>query len=97
VELVEHSVADLFTADRVTDHDRHDMAGIVAVLNVRGIEAAAQQSDLRVQLAAFGGAVLQVRTAARAAAATAGGNAEVKMKPEVKLRTKSQSAAEPAI
>ena len=34
---------------------------------------------------------------ASAAAATAGGNAVVKMKPEAKLRTKSISAAEPAI
>ena len=41
--------------------------------------------------------VLRCRMLARAPAAMAGGSAVVKMKPEAKLRTKSISAAEPAM
>jgi hypothetical protein len=69
------------------------MARVVEVRDLGGIEPAAQQPDWRRSAEL----VFRWRMLARAAAATAGGNAVVKMKPEAKLRTKSQSAVEAAI
>ena len=66
-----------------------------------GIPAAssrrAQQRDAVLMRGAFGGLSFRCRMLASAPAATAGGSAVVKMKPDAKLRTKSHNAAEPAM
>ena len=97
LELVEEPIGDVPAQYWVANHDRDDMARIVEVRDLGGIEPAAQQPDILVQPVAFEGAALQVTDAGKGGPATAGGNADVKMKPEAKLRTKSHSAAEPAI
>src|SRR5436190_13015263 len=63
LELVEQPVSDVPAQYRVADHDRHDMARIVEVWDLRGVEPAAQQPNMLMQLAAFGGTGLQVADA----------------------------------
>ena len=83
----------------IADHDRHDMAVVVQMRDADGVEPRARtlRDPLPMARALGAGLALRWRMLARAPAATAGGSAVVKMKPEAKLRTKSHSAAEPAI
>ena len=83
----------------IADHHRHDVAGVAqhAACPAASSRRRTLRDPLLVALA-LGRARLQVADAGqragrqRRAAATV-----VKMKPEAKLRTKSQMAAEPAI
>ena len=63
LELVEKAIGDVPAQYRVADHDRHDMARIVAMRDLSGIEPLAQQPDMLLQSAAFDGAGLQVTDA----------------------------------
>src|SRR3984893_5351339 len=63
LELVEQPVANLPAQYRAADDDRHDMARIIAVRDLCGIEPAAQLRGALVQLAAFDGAVFQMADA----------------------------------
>ena len=60
LELVEQPIADVSAQYRVSDDDRDDMARIVAVRDLGGVEPAAQQGCALLQLAAFDGTGLQV-------------------------------------
>ena len=95
--FVEQPVANLPAQHRVADDDGHDMARIIAVRDLCRIEPAAQLRGALVQLAAFDGAVFQMADAGQGGRRH--GRRQRRREDEAgsKLRTKSHSAAEPAI
>jgi hypothetical protein len=97
LELLAQSIADFSAQYRIADDNGHDVAWIVEVWDAGTIEPAASGAARSRNWRRSTELVFRWQILASAAAATAGGSALVKIKPDAKLRTKSHNAAEPAI
>jgi hypothetical protein len=95
--IVHQYVGYPFAFGRVTDHDRDDVAGIGHMRNAMRIQRLANFCDGFLMSPPLKLAGLEVANGGCRSAASAGGSAVVKMKPEAKLRTKSHKAREPVM